>query len=403
MNRFLARVAARLPLVALGGLATVASAAPVALDTEQKAAAAAITASTVAHNTPIYHWQLIERAVFYTNRALQAASSVTTPAALMAAPAGIAVPCPVSGNMTARMAPRLPRVFKFEWHDCAFVLDGTAATLNGPGEVLLLSDDFAPAKVAGIRFGSADRDFIQTQEFNFPWLLMHKRFLRNLRLAGIIPLTISPYAIADSSSPFIYVATGFVDENDITEFPGTEQPPAEFGQRLDYEFVTFTGNYSYNADATQYDEDVGALFGKVTYTRREAPPYGVTADVSRFDGFRVHNHTDFNTMTKTQTIDGKLDYTWNPLFGPGCLNGGYQFRTRTPLHGPAFAFPEFDAGDLTINGTARTTFYSATSAPSGLPVPTHGMLIHTDVQGVGSFNYDTDSLVNGLRSTAHCM
>jgi hypothetical protein len=125
--------------------------------------------------------------------------------------------------------------------------------------------------------------------------------------------------------------------------------------------------------------------------------------VARFDGFRVHQLTDYNDLTKTLSIDGRLDYTWNPNFGAGCVNGGYQFRTRTPLHGLAFAFPEYDAGELTINGTQRTTFYSAASVPPGLPVPASGMLIHNDVQGLGTFNYDAQSVTEALRSTAHCM
>jgi hypothetical protein len=396
------RTVARLSVLAIAGATAAAVAAPVTIDTEQKAAAALMTAPFVANNLGIYNSQLLERTVFYTKLALQTASLVTTPAALMANPAGVEVPCQTSGSMTARMARSFPRVFKFEWRSCVFNVGSFPNSLDGPGEVVLLSDDFAPKNVASIRFGSASRDLVWTTDISFPNFAVHQRTLRNLRLTGVVPMTVSQFSVPNGRSPFAFVATGFIDENSINEFPGTGQPSSEAGSRLENEFVTYVGNLSYNEDATKYDEDISVLSGKLTYTRRNPPPYGISSEVARFEGLRVHTVTDFNTFTKTRTIDGKLDFAWDPNFGAGCVNGGYQFRTRTPLHGPAFSQPDLDAGDLTINGVLRATFYSATTLPPGLPVPTQGLLIHSDVSGVGVFNYDAHSVYEALRPVGNC-
>jgi len=275
-------------------------------------------------------------------------------------------------------------------------------SLDGPGEIVLLSDDFAPKNVASIHFGSATRDLVQTQDVVFPFAAFHDRNTRNLRLTGVVPMTVSQFSVPNGSSPFAFVTTGFIDLDQTNDNIGTGQPPSEAGARLTYEFVAFAGNLSYNADATIYDEDITALTGKQTYTRRNPPPYGTSSEISNFQGLRTHNITDFNTLTKTRTIDGKLDFTWDPNFGAGCVNGGYQFRTNSALHGAAFSQPDLDSGEITINNVARTTFYSPANVPPTLPVPVNGMLIHSAVQGVGVFNYDAHSLFEGIRPIAHC-
>ena len=61
-----------------------------------------------------------------------------------------------------------------------------------------------------------------------------------------------------------------------------------------------------------------------------------------------------------------------------------------------------DSGDLTINGILRSTFYSPATVPPGLPVPTKGLLIHSELQGVGAFNYDANSVYEALRPVGNC-
>lgn len=402
MNRIVARALAAGISLTVGAVASATP--PVKLDSEQKAAASLITALHTSAEGPLYHYAVIERVIFYTNRALATASAVTTPAALMAAPTGITVPCEASGSMTARMAPRYPRVFKFEWHDCKFDMYGWPHSLDGPGEVILLSDTLTPTKVAGIRFGNGTTDLIQTRELVTFDQINHDTLRRNLIVAGSVPLTITQYVAAGTTTSFAYVINGFVDETNVIDFPQSGAPQQIVGTNFKFDTVAYTGSFGYNDDASRYDEDLSGLFGTFTLTRRDPAPYGVTSERYRFDGFRVHHITDWAAFDSSLSIDGKLNYTWNPNFGAGCVSGEYSFKTAAPLHNSLNFWQQYDSGDLLINGAARFTFYSAANVPAGLPVPTQGMLVHDDVKNVGAFNYDTSAASQGgVRTAAGCM
>ena len=378
------------------------AAPPVKIDTEQKAAAAFVSAVLLGHESPSYNYAALERAVFLSNRALQKAASVATPASLMASASGIVVPCETSGTMTARMAPKLPRVFKFEWHDCHFPLDGAPNTLDGAGEVVLLSDTFTPTKVASIRFGNASSDLVATRLLSFPWAISSNTMARNLRIAGNIPMTISQF-VTDTSSPFNFIIAGFTNETATYEDLSSGRPPSTTVFRTEFDSVAYSGTYAYDLAAMRYTEDVLARFGTVTFKRTDPPPYGVNTQKYRYEGFRVRTVSNFTTSERSRSLDGRLEYSPNPFFGAGCLSGIYSFRTNAPLHTAPSPFQPFDAGDLTINGTARVTLFSAANIPPTLPAPVKQTLVHIDVARVGAFNYDVDDLFNDLRPVSGCM
>ena len=79
MLHFIARALTRVPLLALGGFATIAAAAPVSINSEQKAAGAVLTANNFAHNALGHHWALLERTVFFANRARLPVRAALTP------------------------------------------------------------------------------------------------------------------------------------------------------------------------------------------------------------------------------------------------------------------------------------------------------------------------------------
>ena len=398
-NPFSARALA----VTLGCLSgSAALAAPFPIDSEHKAAASLVTSLNVAHNTWIYHQVILERAIFYSNRALSTAASVTTPGQLMATPRGIEVPCDVSGSMTARMAPRTPRVFKFEWHDCHFDLFGWPHSLDGPGELVLHSDTFSPTTVASIRFGNHAADLVQTREVVTFDQINHDTILRNLALTGNIPMNFNQFVQAGTTISFAYLIDGYVQETNNLEFPGSDRPPTSYAGRWDMDKVNWAGTVGYNDDATVYDDELRALQGALTFTSINPPPYGTSVEVSRFAGLRIRSVTDWAGWARDQWIDGKVDYTWNPNFGPGCVNGLHQFKTDAPLHN-ALNSQVYSSGDLTINGAARATFFSDATVPPELPAPAHGMLIHLEVPKVGTFNYDAPAVFEGVRSVSHCM
>jgi hypothetical protein len=401
MNRALAGACALAGTLA-GTFASGASAAtPVRLDTEQKAAASLVSAYFLANEVPQNHRAIFERVVFYSNRTLLSVSSVTTPAALMATPAGVTVPCGVSGTLTARMAARYPRVLRFSYNDCHFDMFGWPHSLNGTGEIALLSDSFTPERVAAIRFGSDTADLVQTRELVTFDQIDHQTVHRNLKLIGNIPLSYSQYVINGTTIPFAYVIDGFVDESTQTDFPQSGAPPQTNVFHWDLDKVTYAGSIAYSADGSRTDEDLRVPFGTLMLTRTQ-PNYGTTSEKHRFDGLRVQQVTDFTAFNQTMAIDGKVDLTWNPLFGAGCVNGAYVFKTRVPLR-RSFSTNLYDAGELTINGQVRAQLFSAANVPATLPAPVNGTLLHLDVQNVGAFNYDFGDFINGLRPTSHCM
>jgi hypothetical protein len=77
MNRVHSRTLAFAASLSLGTAAVAAP--PLNLDTEQKATAAFVTGLNVSHSSTINHYGTIERVIFYSNRALQKAASVTAP------------------------------------------------------------------------------------------------------------------------------------------------------------------------------------------------------------------------------------------------------------------------------------------------------------------------------------
>jgi hypothetical protein len=151
------------------------------------------------------------------------------------------------------------------------------------------------------------------------------------------------------------------------------------------------------------NSDLRALLGTFTFSARNPPPYNATIESQRYDNFRVRNVVDWTAFTQDQTIDGKVNYTWNPNFGSGCLSGNYQFSTAAPLHNSLNNWKQYSSGDLSINGAVRATFFTAATVPATLPVPSQGELVQLDVKNLGSFNYDDVSAMQAAHGVAHCM
>jgi hypothetical protein len=84
---------------------TIATASPVVLDTEQKAAAGVATAFWTSDNAPRHLNALIDNDIRHdTHTLLRRVDAVTTPAALMSTPGGVTIACGISGDLLVRMA-----------------------------------------------------------------------------------------------------------------------------------------------------------------------------------------------------------------------------------------------------------------------------------------------------------
>jgi hypothetical protein len=390
---------AALAAAAIGTCVT-AIAAPVAIDSEQKANAAVLSAQK-ALTVPK---QDLERFAGYARsiaeNALEQLAAATTPVALVNSRSGIVLACATSGDLTARMARTFPRVLKLSWQACAFNdLDGNPHVRNGTAEIILLSDSFTPEKVAGIRFGTRSSDFTDTRHIDDPEQITDELRSVNLRLIGQIPMTRAFPRFGVFVGEFAFEMTGFIQEEFRAEIPGSGQPAYEQTSRAIAEFVIATGATTYNSAKTHSVEDLRLHFGKMTQTS-SSPNFPEVISVYTLDGLKIRHESDFVAFSGSKTVDGKIEFQYAPQAG-ACLSGAYVIKTRAPLVSNSLFSFKYDAGELLINGSTTAQFFSAANVPPTLPVPQLGVLVHLDVRNVGVFNYDAPDL-SILAQNAQC-
>lgn len=373
-----------------------ATAAPVVIDTEQKANAAVVTTlNALARPSSDFNFVTFQARGIAESALLQLAAA-TTPAALMGSPGGLSLACGTSGNLTARMARSYPRVLRLQWQACKFQdIDSYPRERNGSAEILLLSDTFSPTKVGAIRFGNGSTDFTDSRHIEYPDQITDEVRSLNLRMLGKIPMTRAFPSFGLFVGDFAYELTGFYQLHSLTELPGSGLPLQESMSRNSFEFVIATGATTYNDARTQAVEDLRLNWGRVTNTSLLPPPWGEISNSYTVEGLRLRRESDYVTFSDRQSVDGKIDFQYGPPANgevQGCGNGLYTFKTRTPLGRTSIGAPSFAAGEVLINGTVAAQFYSPANVPATLPVPQFGMLIHLDVRNVGVFNYDSPDL-----------
>jgi hypothetical protein len=388
------------------GFTTAVVAAPVAIDSEQKANAAVVTALYV-KQYPLNHLRnTSDVARRYAEEALQQLAATTTPAALINSRNGLVLPCANGGNLTARLARTFPRVLRLNWSTCKYDdVDVNPHERNGSGEVLLLSDSFSPDRVGAIRFGTARSDLVDTRLITYDDQITHEAISLNLRMVGVIPMKRAFPTYGLFIGEFAYETTGFFQNRSLIDLPGTGLPTYESTYRVAPEFLLVSGALTYTNSFTHYVDDVRFQFGKVTTTTTQGYGSSATPSIEYYtmEGLRIRSEADYAVLTVHDSIDGRIDYHY-ALPGPytaGCLSGLYSFKTQAPIGRNVFGPLEFESGDLLINASTRVRFFTSTNVPPTLPVPQNGVLIRLDVANVGSFNYDTNGR-NTLLTNSHC-
>lgn len=386
--------------MALAFAALGSNAAPIVLDTEQKAAAGVSTAFFTSHEAPLYVHINIEAVRRHADRALDAVAAVTTPEGLMATRGGIDIPCSIAGGLTARMPNALPRVLKVQWNGCVMNVDGYVRTYNGSAAITLATDSFTPDKLLAVRFGNASGDFTEQYRSDTAEQIDIVTNSINLLVRGDISMTRAFGEFGEVIGTSTYEMHGHTRDHRVLEFPnGAPSFELEFriiAQRLNaIESLTM-------ADAGMfYDDKVQLLSGQLSAVRKDPAPYGETTQAYKFNGYQVRDVSDYRALSSQRTIDGRVDVTWNPFFGDGCMNGTYAFRTREPLV-RSLETGLLERGDLAVNGDVVARFYSAATVPPQLPVPSNGMLVNMRVKDLGTFNYDVASEYEALYPVGQC-
>ncbi len=104
--------------MALVLLTATATASPLVLNTEQKAAAGVSTVFFASHDAPHSANYIGDNVRQYADRALKIVQAEITPAGLMNARGGITINCATAGTLHARMARELPHALKLQWNGC---------------------------------------------------------------------------------------------------------------------------------------------------------------------------------------------------------------------------------------------------------------------------------------------
>lgn len=372
----------------------IATAEPIVLDTEQKAAAAISTGLFTSNQVYVFNSNLTASAIDYADRALRVVRAATSPEALLTASGWTTINCPNAGTISARLTDTLPRVLKTRWNACAMPQFGLVRTYNGPLSITLTSDTFTPARLAAIRLGNARESFVETYRQETPDQIDDVTNTANLSLRGDIA-TFQAFLTEEGPVSAAYRVNGYYDMYRWLEFPdGRPSQPAALKLVADKLSVRETTQYG-STDDYQLQ-----LSGGLTATQTQAPPYDSFSDSYRMTGYRLHLITDYEAWTAQLSVDGKIAVVWAPQWGSGCMNGEYAFKTRAPLMRNADSVV-YDAGELIANGAANARFYSSANVPPGLPPPANGQAINLRVRDVGTFHYDAASYLV-LRQVGQC-
>lgn len=377
---------------------TIATASPVVLDTEQKAAAGVATAFWTSDGAPRTMNGFIDTIRHETHRMLRMVDAVTTPAALMSTPGGVTIACGISGDLLVRMADEQPRVLRVRWRDCVEDNFGQIRTLIGPMAITLPADTFQPQNVLAIRFGNDANEFLEKQRFEMPEQISDVTRAYNIVLRGDISMT-RIFDCCEWIGASSFVMNGYMDDRTLLEFPlGTPPQFLSFKATAGGLHVVRTTNTANGVD----EDDTLLERGTITFDQVQPPPFGGWTEAFRYRDYHVGRITDFNAFTEQKALNGRIEVTWSHLAAPGCIDGLYAFRTHTPMV-TDFNTGAFVSGKLGVNGSVVASFYSAANTPPSLPTPVNGMLQNMRVRDVGTFNYDVQSWHVVSFTVANCL
>ena len=376
-----------------------ASAAPVVLDSEQKAAAGVAAAFFTSHEVPLMTGISVETVRRQVELALDALQAATTPELLIATRGDITIPCAAAGTLKARMSKALPRVLRLQWDGCVMDVLGYQRTYNGPAAITLVADTFEPERVTSIRLGNASGDFTEQLRTESPEQIDNITKSINLLVRGDISMERAFGGFGEVVGQSSYELHGFTNEDVLLEFP-TGEPSQQYTYRVDMKRLTVIESTTISDTGMLYDEDLQLLSGRLSIIQ-EQPFYGVTTQAYKFNGYHVRVISDWDVFSSQTFVNGRINVTWNPNFGSGCTDGVYAFKTRAPLI-RSFNSEILESGHLVVNGTARARFYTADNVPRRLPTPVNGMLVNLQVDDLGTFNYDAPSLWFALYPAAQC-
>ena len=374
-----------------------ATASPIVLDTEQKAAAAFETALFKAEVPRMVNGN-IDNVALFTDVMLRMVNAATTPAALLGTPGGITIPCGISGSFKARMPATQPRVLHLRFTDCRLRPWGgrQERTFNGPVAITLPADTFQPESLPAIRFGNDSAELTIYNHAETADAINDVTEAFNIALRGDISMVLVFDSGAYASA---FRMNGYTDQRSSLESP-IGSPPYVSGYKMTAEHLSVVRIVSSDGDVS--GDDTQYLAGAVAFTQTQ-PSSGVLTDAYKYNDYRVNRVTNWGAWNEQLSVDGRITVSFNPLWAGngGCTDGLYAIKTPVPLFSSLDSPWTYQSGEMVVNA-AVAKFYSAANTPPGLPVPANGMLLNLRVRDVGTFNYDATDWFNALSPVGLC-
>jgi hypothetical protein len=389
-----------------------AHAAPVTIDSEQRAAGAVLSAHhffidrNELANTRQLLINLTHPSREIVNLGLSMLAGATTPAALTRA-GGISVPCPQGGNVTAQLPRGLIRKLSMSFNGCVRELYSELdATYNGMVEVVLVGDKFNVSATPSLRLGTATQDFTITTFQSFPpYSDVTDTRSMNLRMTGLIPLS-QRIAGFYFTGAFAYEVTGFWQSfTTIVPPDPMHGAPSEHVQRISAERILTSGHLSLpeNSQTEWLDDETWFHTGRFTTYFDNVNLWRNTTETVDAQGLRIRTKELYGSGRQV-AIDGRARLQWEPTRGAGCLSGDYVFKTRTPLVEPPLGVSGFyRQGEILINNVATSRYGAPTQPdPQQQPWLWQGP-VSISVANLGQFDYLVDwSVSSGLKPIAGC-
>lgn len=326
-----------------------------------------------------------------TLRKLQAA---TTYDALLA-PGGVSLPCPISGNLTARVSATRLTTLQLDWAQCVSSDYGSRNTVEGPVEVVWAGRTLSPASVASIRLGNAVRDYVTVSRPETPQTYYDGTTVyRNQRATGVLPVVLEFGDFGNFTGRYLVETKGFVRRvHRMPEFNSDGEPSVEFYEyesRMSTDGAILTGAYSVAGldNVMEWGLVAGKVAGSYTYPARPLHPVARTIEQwYRGTGLVAHRRWDNAAGEYFHSIDGKVEGDFNEFWNLGCSGPDtFVYRTRKELGQSPYSYfvEQYDSGELSINGNTTATF-TATGTEPYVDLIGHAAV---KVQGLGTVNYD---------------
>ncbi len=403
MKKPIVTVAAAFGALSVTALCDAGGTTPIA--TDRGALRSALSGYVTAVSAPGHMDQITINARRFVFDGLAQPAETTTPSALAASPAGVEMPCAVSGTLRATMASTWPRAVRFEWTDCAANPFAPLATINGPAEVVLAGNSFAAKTALSLRLGDRTRDLITAAPVTNSPLTGGGGTRSNLRMTGLIPIGDRDPTLSRFLGVYLYEVTGFVEVTSLVRDRPNPGPPF-YPQVLTYSAERVIDSGDVDGDNTGIRSHSRLLSGTISFHNYRAPtPTRPVRDLH--ESYRprdlrtsyelVYDDTG-GTAGMTFTIDGKAEVYLAETFGfPGCVGSEtYQWRTREPLFTQATAGDLLGAGELLVNNDVLATFHATGVDPD---VQQH---VDLQVRGLGAFTFSQPFSLLDMMPQAGC-